>query len=71
VEKKWKRYLIHYVKLYRKSSIFTTIGEHGRALSAERKMGCIWVLNEENALSAGAVLTAEGFLLSKEGPCSI
>jgi hypothetical protein len=48
-----------------------TIGEHDQAVSAERKMAYIWVRNEENALNAEAVLTAEGFLSSKEGPYSI
>jgi len=47
------------------------IGEHGQALSVEKKMAYTWVRKEENALNAEAVLTAEGSLSSKEEPYSI
>jgi hypothetical protein len=48
-----------------------TIGEHGQASSAARKMEYAWVRKEENGLNVEAALTAEGFPSSKEGPCSI
>jgi len=46
-----------------------TIGEHGQALIAAKKMEYPWAPKEGNALNAEADLTAEGFLSFSEGPC--